>query len=100
MAFLRSLFLALPFSFIVSSSSLAEVGVVKFFNESRGFGFITPQDGSGDIVFFSSRVISPRYGNGLTHGDCVEYTLIWSHKDGYSEKPYYTAAQIHKIDCE
>lgn len=24
-------------------------GTIKFFNEAKGFGFITPEDGSGDL---------------------------------------------------
>jgi len=29
-------------------------GSVKFFNEQKGFGFVMPQDGSGDIYLHAS----------------------------------------------
>ena len=32
-------------------------GTVKFFNESKGFGFITPNDSSGDIFVHVSGLI-------------------------------------------
>ncbi|WP_392565682.1 cold shock domain-containing protein [Utexia brackfieldae] len=49
-------------------------GTVKWFNESKGFGFITPADGSKDLfVHFSSLV-----GSGfktLAEGQSVEFSI-------------------------
>ncbi|WP_392559592.1 transcription antiterminator/RNA stability regulator CspE [Orbus mooreae] len=51
-----------------------KTGLVKWFNESKGFGFITPDDGSKDLfVHFSSLV-----GDGfktLHESQKVEFTV-------------------------
>jgi len=46
-------------------------GTVKFFNESKGFGFITPDDGAKDVFVHASGL------NGLTinEGDKVSYDV-------------------------
>jgi CspA family cold shock protein len=46
-------------------------GKVKFFNESKGFGFITPDDGSKDLFVHISSV---QAGN-LNDGDSVQFEI-------------------------
>ena len=48
-------------------------GTVKWFNEAKGFGFITPTDGGSDLFAHFSEII----GNGfktLTEGQQVSFT--------------------------
>jgi CspA family cold shock protein len=48
-------------------------GTVKWFNEAKGFGFITPTDGSKDLFAHFSEIV----GNGfktLTEGQQVSFT--------------------------
>lgn len=46
-------------------------GKVKFFNSEKGFGFITPDDGSKDIFVHVSEVEA----GSLDDGDSVEYEV-------------------------
>jgi CspA family cold shock protein len=49
-------------------------GTVKFFNQTRGFGFITPDDGSKDVFVHISAV--ERSGmTGLTEGQKVSFDV-------------------------
>ena len=45
-------------------------GTVKFFNETKGFGFITPDQGSKDIFVHMSGI---KDGSHLNEGDKVSY---------------------------
>jgi cold shock protein len=45
-------------------------GTVKFFNETKGFGFIKPNDGSADIFVHVSGLISP-----ISENDKVRYEV-------------------------
>ena len=46
-------------------------GTVKFFNQSKGFGFIAPDDGGKDIFVHASGLT----GDDLNEGDKVEYEV-------------------------
>ena len=49
-------------------------GTVKWFNDEKGFGFITPEDGSKDcFVHFSA--ISGTGFRSLAEGDQVEFEI-------------------------
>jgi CspA family cold shock protein len=49
-------------------------GTVKFFNTSKGFGFITPDDGSKDVFVHISDVERSDLGD-LTDGQKVSYEV-------------------------
>ncbi len=49
-------------------------GIVKWFNANKGFGFITPDDGSKDVFFHHSEIKVSGYAT-LDDGQKVEYEL-------------------------
>ncbi len=49
-------------------------GTVKFFNTTKGFGFIAPEDGSKDVFVHISAVESSGLGS-LTDGQKVSFDV-------------------------
>ena len=47
-------------------------GTVKWFNEAKGYGFITPEDGSKDLFVHYSNIQGAGYKT-LNEGATVEY---------------------------
>ena len=51
------------------------VGVVKWFNPKKGYGFISPEDGSKD-AFVHITAVQGAGLDTLNEGDKVEYELV------------------------
>ena len=51
-----------------------QTGTVKWFNESKGFGFIAPQDGSKDVFVHYSAIADSGFRT-LAEGQTVTYDV-------------------------
>ena len=56
-------------------------GTVKWFNETKGFGFIQPDDGGKDVFVHISAVERAGLGN-LNEGQKVSYELTTDKRSG------------------
>jgi len=61
------------------SSSNTETGTVKWFNEGKGFGFITPETGGKDL-FAHFKEIRAEGFKSLTEGQRVTYEVTQGQK--------------------
>ncbi|TDK31747.1 cold-shock protein [Rhizobium deserti] len=57
-------------------------GTVKFFNDDKGFGFITPENGGADVFVHISAV---QNGSSLSEGQKVSYEVGQDRKTGKSK---------------
>ncbi|MEZ4663850.1 MAG: cold-shock protein [Caldilineaceae bacterium] len=49
-------------------------GTVKWFNDTKGFGFIAPESGSKDVFVHQSAILSAGFRS-LSEGDRVEFSI-------------------------
>jgi CspA family cold shock protein len=54
-------------------------GTVKWFNDTKGFGFVTPADGSADVFVHHTSIQSEGYRS-LAEGTEVEFEVVEGEK--------------------
>ena len=59
-------------------------GTVKWFNDQKGFGFITPEDGSKDCFVHHSAIQAQGFRS-LAEGERVEFDVVQGQKGPAAE---------------
>ena len=71
-----------------------QTGIVKWFNDAKGFGFIAPSDGTSDVFVHYSTIESDGFKT-LKEGEHVEFELF----DGPKGRQAQRVASISNRRC-
>src|SRR6185437_2288065 len=66
------------------SSTMRTTGTVKWFNDSKGFGFITPENGQKDCFVHHSAIQGGGFKT-LAEGERVEFDIVQGQKGPAAE---------------
>ncbi len=72
---------------------MSQTGKVKWFDESKGYGFITPDDGSKDCFVHYSAIQNENSFKTLAEGDAVQFDVVQADKGPSAEN-------VIKLDAE
>lgn len=64
---------------------MATTGTVKWFSDEKGYGFITRDDGQGDVFVHHSAIEGTGFKS-LKEGDRVEFEVVQGRKGPAAEK--------------
>ena len=74
-------------------------GIVKWFNDAKGFGFIQPDDGGGDVFAHFSAVQMEGFRT-LKQGSRVDFDLVQGPKGHLAQNiRYSTVAELSTSDA-